>query len=283
MTANDSDLQQWIGTRISAQDTLHSTPATAMAATLDRPCPAIGNSLPPLWHWLYFLPMTPSAELAPDGHAARGSFLPPIALPRRLWAGSRIQFHHALVLGDAVRRDSHIANIISKHGRSGELAIVTVVHEIHGSRGIAIREEQDIVYREAPRANALHSEPPGAPTEAQWSHPRTADPVLLFRYSALTFNAHRIHYDHPYATGVEAYPGLVVHGPLILTLLIDSLLQEHPAAVIRTLQMRALRPLFEGQRFLLQGCLSADNNRAQLWSLDDQGAMTMQVDVSLAE
>ena len=107
--------------------------------------------------------------------------------------------------------------------------------------------------------------------------------MLLFRYSALTFNAHRIHYDHPYATGVEAYPGLVVHGPLILTLLIDSLLQEHPAAVIRTLQMRALRPLFEGQRFLLQGCLSADNNRAQLWSLDDQGAMTMQVDVSLAE
>jgi 3-methylfumaryl-CoA hydratase len=282
MTENESRLQSWIGTRISAQDTLNPTPATAMAATLDRPCPAVGDSLPPLWHWLYFLPMTPTAELASDGHAGRGNFLPPVDLPRRMWAGSRIQFQQPLLLGETVRRDSHIANIVSKHGRSGELAIVTVMHEIYGRTGLALREEQDIVYREAPRADAVQTEPMPAPAAAQWSHPRMADPVLLFRYSALTFNAHRIHYDHPYATGVEAYPGLVVHGPLIVTLLVDSLLQEHPTAAVKTLHMRALRPLFEGQRFLLQGRLSADADHAQLWSLDDQSAVTMQVDVTFA-
>ena len=282
MTAVDKTSQQWIGSSMSAHDTLNPAPAAAMAATLDRPCPAVGNSLPPLWHWLYFLPMTPTAELAADGHAGRGEFLPPINLPRRMWAGSRFQFHQPLLLGEAVRRDSRIANIVSKRGRSGDLAIVTVTHQIYGCQGLAISEEQDIVYREAPRVGAVQAEPISASAETQWSHPRIADPVLLFRYSALTFNAHRIHYDHPYATGVEEYPGLVVHGPLVLTLLLDSLVQEHPAAVIKTLRMRAMRPLFEGQRFLLQGCLSADKCQATLWSLDDQGAVTMQVDVSLA-
>jgi len=282
MTAIKTNLQQWIGSRMSAHDTVNPAPAIAMAATLDRLCPAIGGPLPPLWHWLYFLSMTPTAALAVDGHAGRGEFLPPIDLPRRMWAGSRFQFHQPLLLGEAVRRDSHIANIVSKQGRSGELAIVTVVHEIYDGKGLAITEEQDIVYREAPRVNNPSAEPVPASTAAQWSHSRIADPVLLFRYSALTFNAHRIHYDHPYATGAEAYPGLVVHGPLILTLLVDSLLQEHPTAIVKTLHMRALRPLFEGQRFLLQGCLSADENKAQMWSLDDQAAVTMQVDVSLA-
>ncbi len=278
---NDSSLQPWIGTSMSAQDTLHPTPATAMAATLDRSCPAIGDPLPPLWHWLYFLTMTPSAELSSDGHAGRGEFLPPINLPRRMWAGSRIQFHQPLLLGEAVRRDSQISNIVSKRGRSGDLAIVTVSHKIYGLGGLAISEEQDIVYREAPRADAAPAQLTPAPTEAQWSQPCIADPVLLFRYSALTFNAHRIHYDHRYATGIEAYPGLVVHGPLVLTLLVDSLLQEHPAAVVKTLTMRATRPLFEGRHFMLQGCLSADASQAQLWSLDDQGAVTMQVEVRL--
>ncbi len=282
MTADDNTLQQWIGSSMSVYDVLNLTPATAMAVTLDRPCPMIGDSLPPLWHWLYFLPMTPTAELASDGHAGRGEFLPAIDLPRRMWAGSRLQFHQALLLGDTVRRDSHIANIVSKRGRSGALAIVTVVHEIYGSMGLAVREEQDIVYREAPLANTVQAEPVPAPAEAQWSHPRIADPVLLFRYSALTFNAHRIHYDRPYASAVEAYPGLVVHGPLILTLLVDSLLQLHPTVLIKGLNMRALRPVFEGRRFNLQGRLSMDEKEAQLWSLDDQNAVTMQVTVRLA-
>lgn len=282
MSDTDTNLQEWIGRSRTIHDTITQTPVGAMAATLDRPSLAPDAALPPLWHWLYFLSITPTAGLGTDGHAARGEFLPPVPLPRRMWAGTRARFHQPLHVGEEVRCDSRIANVVSKQGRSGPLVIVTVVHEIHGPNGLAITEEQDLVYREEPKPDAKPVPPVPAPAEPQWSHERSANPVLLFRYSALTFNGHRIHYDYPYVTEVEGYPGLVVHGPLILTLLVETLQQEHPDAVIATLSMRALRPLFHDRPFYLQGRLSEDGREARLWNLDEEGAVTMQVDVTLA-
>ncbi len=275
-------LQDWIGRTRDLEDTLTRVPAQAMSATLDLPPPADRAALPPLWHWLYFLPSAPTSELGEDGHAAKGGFLPPVPLPRRMWAGTRARFHQPLHLGDAVRCHSRIDNVVSKEGRSGALVIVTVVHEIHGPDGLAVTEEQDLVYREEPKADARPAPPVPAPAEPQWSHEKTAGPVLLFRYSALTFNSHRIHYDYPYTTQVEGYPGLVVHGPLVLTLLVEALRKEHPDARIETLSMRALRPLFHDRPFRLQGRLSDDGRQAQLWNLDEHDAVTMQVDVTLA-
>ncbi|MCC5857166.1 MAG: MaoC family dehydratase N-terminal domain-containing protein [Ectothiorhodospiraceae bacterium] len=282
MSQTDARLQDWIGRTRELHDTLTPVPAKAMAATLDLMPLEKRGALPPLWHWLYFLPTAPTAELGDDGHPAKGGFLPPVPLPRRMWAGTRARFHQPLHLEDPVRCTSRIADVVSKEGRSGALVIVTVVHEIHGPQGLAITEEQDLVYREEPRPGAKPVPPVPAPAEPQWSHGTSAGPVLLFRYSALTFNGHRIHYDHPYATEVEGYPGLVVHGPLVLTLLVETLRQEHPDARIQGLSMRALRPLFHNRPFRLQGCLSEDGSRATLWSLDEHHAVTMQVDVTLA-
>ncbi len=282
MSNTDARLQDWIGRTRDLTDTLTPVPATAMAATLDLMPPEAGAELPPLWHWLYFLPTAPTGELGADGHAAKGGFLPPVPLPRRMWAGTRARFHQPLHIGDAVRCNSRIADVVSKNGRSGALVIVTVVHEIHGPNGLAITEEQDLVYREEPKPDAKPAPAVVPPAEPQWSHEMTAGPVLLFRYSALTFNSHRIHYDYPYTTQVEGYPGLVVHGPLVLTLLVEALRQEHPDVRIEGLSMRALRPLFHDRPFRLQGRLSDDGHQAQLWNLDEEDAVTMQVDVTLA-
>ncbi|MCC5808922.1 MAG: MaoC family dehydratase N-terminal domain-containing protein [Ectothiorhodospiraceae bacterium] len=283
MAASENDLQSWIGKTETTEDTITRTPVTALAATLDRPdAPdGKGDALPPLWHWLYFLPTTRASQLGPDGHAARGEFLPPVSLPRRMWAGSRFTFHQPLRVGEQVSRTSRIKNVANKQGRTGALVIVTVQHEIHGESGLAITEEQDLAYREAPKPGAPTPPPAPAPAEAQWSHEMAADPVLLFRYSALTFNGHRIHYDYPYTTQVEGYPGLVVHGPLILTLLVEGLTREHPDRAIGKLSMRAMRPLFHDTPFSIQGRLSDDGREALLWSLDAEGAVTMQATAEL--
>ena len=279
-----NEWQQWLGTTQTTEDVISLAPVKGMAATLDRLGPATGDALPPLWHWLYFLPTAPSRDLGHDGHATRGGFLPPVPLPRRMWAGSRLHLQRPLLIGEHARRDSRITNIVSKKGRSGQLVIVTVLHEVHADTGLVFTEEQDIVFREAPGAT---ENPPAAPAQksdgpdAQWSRELIADPVLLFRYSALTFNAHRIHYDHPYATREEGYPGLVVHGPLTATLLVETFLQEHPDARIATMNIRAQRPLFHGRRFLLEGRVCADGRQAQLWSLDAHGAVTMQIEATL--
>lgn len=277
-------LQQWIDKKNSAVDTLALTPVNALAASLNRPALAMGDRLPPLWHWLFFLPLTQHSQLGADGHSAQHDFLPPVPLPRRMWAGSRLQFLQALRIGDAVRRESRILEIVEKKGRSGALVIVTVQHEVHGTNGLAIREQQDIVFREAPLLVAVPDTPVSAPAQSlnpQWSHEHRADSVLLFRYSALTFNAHRIHYDYPYTTQAEGYPDLIVHGPLLFTLLVQAMCQEHPQLCIKSLNMRAVRPLFCNRPFRLQGQLSRDKQKAQLWSLDEHGSVTMQVDIIL--
>ncbi|MEO7852203.1 MAG: MaoC family dehydratase N-terminal domain-containing protein [Rubrivivax sp.] len=274
-----NNLQDWIGRSETALDTAQATPALALAATLDHSPQAwpTGRALPPLWHWLYFLPLHQQSAIDVDGHPRRGGFMPPVPLPRRMWAGSQFQFHAPLHIGDELRRVSTIESISDKSGRSGRLVFVKVRHQVfcNHSADAALTEFHDIVYREALQPGATAGAPQGAPAESLWQHTLVPDAVLLFRFSALTFNGHRIHYDRPYATGVEGYPGLVVHGPLIATLLLDALHQEVPETSVRGFAFKALRPSFDGQPLRLCGTPSADGRSLHLWASDQHGALAM--------
>ncbi|MFO1330148.1 MAG: MaoC family dehydratase N-terminal domain-containing protein [Rubrivivax sp.] len=276
-------LKSWVGREETLADLVTAAPMAALSATLDRddPDPAPGTEVPPLWHWLYFLPRAPQRELGADGHAARGGFLPPVPLPRRMWAGGRLEFLQPLRVGENARRVSRIARVDAKQGRSGTLVFVTVRHEFHGTRGVALTEEHDIVYRDLapPGSPAAAAQP--APADETFQRTIVPDPVLLFRYSALTFNGHRIHYDRSYVTEVEGYPGLIVHGPLIATLLADLLRRHQPGAMLRRFEFKALRPTFDLHPF--QVCGRADGpGRWQLWGRDHEGALTMQATAETA-
>jgi len=272
-------LEQWVGRTEERRDTVTVAPLVALAALLDRDDapPRAGDAAPPLAHWLYFLPAYRQSAAGPDGHAARGEFLPPVELPRRMWAGSRLEFARPLVVGSEVTRRSRIASVKSKQGRSGALVFVTVRHEVSDADGLVLADEHDIVYRGAGGAAASPVAAPGGETWRREIHP---DPLLLFRYSAVTFNGHRIHYDHPYATRVEGYPGLVVHGPLVATLLVDLLRREMPGVELRTYTFRALRPLFDTANFSTCGVPDAAGRSARLWARDSEGAMTMEATAS---
>ena len=281
-------LQQWQGRVERRTDNVTAAPLAALAATLDRDesLPALGAPVPPLWHWLYFTPLARQSEIGPDGHAKRGGFLPPVPLPRRMWAGGRLEFHHPLQVGDAITRDSRIVKVDSKSGRSGELVFVTVRHEISSPRGLALTEEHDIVYRDMPAPGAPPPTPQPAPGDAAFSRDVVPDAVLLFRYSALTFNGHRIHYDRPYVTQVEGYPGLIVHGPLIATLLVDLLRREMPNAQLRRFAFTAMRPLLDIHTFTLCGRIDVDTQpgtgNVALWARDHEGYLAMQASAELA-
>ena len=276
------DLKQWVGKTETLEDHVTLAPMAALAATLDRndPPPRLGDDLAPCWHWLYFLPVHPLATIAADGHPKRGGFLPPVALPRRMWGGSRFSFMHPLRAGSTVTRTSRIADISAKQGRSGPLVFVRVHHELSDTQGLAIVEDHDIVYREMPLAGETPPQAPPARTDEQFSRRITPDPVLLFRYSALTFNGHRIHYDRPYAMGEEAYPGLVVHGPLIATLLIDQLRRQYPTAQVKTFEFKAISPLFDTAHFDICGRL--DGDLATLWARGPQGQLAIQATATVA-
>jgi len=280
------NLTDWIGTTETVSDTLTATPYAALAATLDLPSarPAAGTVLPPLWHWLYFLPLYRQSEVGADGHARRGGFLPPVPLPRRMWAGSRFAFHQPLRIGDAVTRTSTIDDVVEKDGRSGPLVFVKVRHEIrcNGAAEAALTEFHDIVYREAPSAADAAPAPLAAPSGALWERKVVPDDVLLFRYSALTFNGHRIHYDRRYVTAVEGYPGLVVHGPMIATMLLDLLRHAMPEATVLSFEFRALRPVFDIHHFYVCGQLLADG-AVQLWARDHEGWLAMQASAVLRQ
>jgi 3-methylfumaryl-CoA hydratase len=262
---------------------LTSAPLAGLAATLDRPGdpePVPGTELPPLAHWLYFLPRAPQSDLAPDGHPRRGDFLPPVTLPHRMWAGGRLDFRRALRVGDEAEQRSTIAGIEAKRGRGGALVFVKVRHEILDGQGIALTEEHDIVYRGDPPAGAHAASPPPAPADEQFARTIVPDAALLFRFSALTFNAHRIHYDRHHATEVEGYPGLVVHGPLIATLLVDLLRRTLPDARLRAFDYRAASPLFDTQPFMV--CGRHEREHVALWARDPQGRLGMQARAELA-
>jgi 3-methylfumaryl-CoA hydratase len=274
----------WLGRAEQRSDVVTAAPLNAWAATLDRDGPDAlpGTDVPPLAHWLFFLPVVRQSLIGPDGHPQRGGFLPPIPLPRRMWAGGRLTFHHALQVGEAITRTSRITNVDAKSGRSGALAFVTVCHEIAGARGLAITEEHDIVYRAAPRTDAPTPPPQAAPADEAFSRRIVPDPVLLFRFSALTFNGHRIHYDRSYVTEVEGYPGLIVHGPLIATLLIDLLRRERPRARIHRFAFAAKSPLFDGRPFDVCGRFDNGERSVALWARNHDGALAMQASAELA-
>ncbi|WP_454828849.1 FAS1-like dehydratase domain-containing protein [Paraburkholderia xenovorans] len=280
MSAAPQKLEGWLGKEAVAQDDITAFPLAAMAATLDRE--ENGGTVPPLWHWLYFLPIAPMSEVGPDGHPKRGGFLPPVPLPRRMWAGGRLTFHAPLKVGERATRTSIIANIEDKTGRSGRLVFVTVQHTIEAGGELKLEEEHDIVYRDAPHEGARPPQPQLAPEGEMWRRTIDADPVLLFRYSALTFNGHRIHYDSPYVTQVEGYPGLVVHGPLIATLLVDLVRREQPDATFQSFAFKAVRPTFAGQAFTVCGKPSADGKVIDLWAKDHEGYLTMRATAALA-
>jgi 3-methylfumaryl-CoA hydratase len=273
------NLTEWIGKSETVDDVVSATPCAALAATLDRLAerPAAGTPLPPLWHWLYFLPLHRQSEIGPDGHAKRGGFLPPVPLPRRMWAGSQFEFHQPLRIGDALTRVSTIADVTEKSGRTGPLVFVKVRHEIRrrDDTTVALTEFHDIVYREAPRPGDVAPPPKAAPASSRWERQWSPDDVLLFRYSALTFNGHRIHYDRRYVTQLEGYPGLVVHGPLVATLLLDLLRRERPEAAVARYEFRAIRPVFDTHPFFVCGEPQTDGRTFRLWARDHEGCLTM--------
>jgi 3-methylfumaryl-CoA hydratase len=276
----------WLDKTEVVRDVITAFPLAAMAATLNRE--AETEIVPPLWHWLYFLPGAPLSETGPDGHPERGGFLPPVPLPRRMWAGGRLTFHAPLKVGDKAIRRSTIASIEDKTGRTGRLVFVTVQHEIEAGGELKIEEEHDIVYRDEPASDPSHAsdeprkEPAKAPDDETFSRSIQTGPVLLFRYSALTFNGHRIHYDHPYVTQEEGYPGLIVHGPLIATMLVDLVRRELPDASIASFAFRALRPTFSPNPFTVCGKPSEDGGTIELWAKDHEGYLTMRATATLA-
>lgn len=282
ITDSTTDYAQWIGRQEATDDDLALAPALAAAATFDDTLTLFekGSALPPLWHWFYFLPRAPQALLDVDGHPQRGGFMPPIPYPRRMFAGARMRFHRPLVIGQPARREATIRDIRQKSGRSGSLAFVSVVHNFYQDGRLCIEEEQDIVYREpgpavaCPRAIDWQPVPAGA-----WSRIVTPDSRLLFRFSALTFNAHRIHYDRPYATGEEGYPGLVVHGPLTAVLLME-LARKHVARPVREFSFRGLAALFDLAPFRL--VCTADGSQLSLEAQAPDGALAMSASAELA-
>ncbi|MEJ8856124.1 MaoC family dehydratase N-terminal domain-containing protein [Variovorax robiniae] len=284
MTLDIEHLRSWIGRTESRTDIAAAMPVQALSATLDRDdaAPQPGDPVPPCWHWLYFLPIARQSEIGPDGHPQRGGFLPPVPLPRRMWAGSRIDFLRPLAIGSSIRRDSRIADVSGKEGRSGSLVFVRVHHEISDEHGVVIHEEHDIVYRDNPKPGDPVPPAQAAPTERDWVRPIQADDVFLFRYSALTFNGHRIHYDRRYVTEVEGYPGLVVHGPLIATLLLDLLRRNLPDAKVTRFVFRAMKPTFDTTPFEVCGQRSEDGRAVQLWAQHTDGALAMEATATLA-
>ncbi len=274
-------LQGWVGRVRTADDLAASGPLAGLASLLDHANPPWRpGELPPLAHWLYFAPRERQSELDRDGHAKRGDFLPPVPLPRRMWVGSRVRFLAPIQFGVAMHRRSTIANVWEKSGRTGLVVFVTVKHEVSVEDMTAIIEEQDIVFRSAAiPGNGGETLPAGHPARASdATRSIIPDPVPLFRFAALTFNAHRIHYDRDYARQVEGYPGLVVQGPFIATLLMDHFLRRSGDSAVRTFSFRAQRPLFDTSPFEL--CLARNGPGAELWATDGTGAVAMSATVT---
>lgn len=257
------DFSAWIGRSETLSDVLEPSRTNALRTALGDGPVGHGAPLPLLHHWLYFWDVKPPEGLGVDGHPARGGFLPPVPLPRRMWAGGRVKFLAPLVTGERVTKVSTILDVKAKTGKSGTLVFVTVKHELTGGKGLAIVEEQDIVYREAAAPGSIPAPAPGEAPVAAWRRDLMPDSVLLFRYSALTMNGHRIHYDRPYAMAEEAYPGLVVHGPLQATLLID-LAVKNLSAPVTGFDFRGQSPAFDGT--MLHVCGDVAEGGASLWT-----------------
>jgi len=257
------NLADWIGRTETASETIEPGRIAALAATFDRDPP--GDHVPPGWHWAFFNAVAKARDLGRDGHPKRGGFLPPVALPRRMWAGGRLTYHSPLPVGSLATRVSRIAKVEEKHGKTGPLVFVTVHHAISADGVQHLEEEHDIVYRADPDPAHPAPKPAQAPGGEDWSRHVEPDPTLLFRYSALTFNGHRIHYDRTYARDVEGYEGLVVHGPMLATMLMDIAV-ERTGRPLKRFAFRAQAPVVDTAPFML--CGKPMENPASLWVRD---------------
>jgi 3-methylfumaryl-CoA hydratase len=265
------EFDAWVGRVEEAEDCVTPRAARQLAATLQAEGPFNpGDPLPPLWHWLGWTPEVPMSGLGSDGHPARGGFLPPVPLERRMWAGGRLEFLAPLMIDEPLRRTSTILKVAEKLGATGRMVFVTVGHEVYGARGLAIREEQDIVYVAMP--DRYTPPPPVVAEAADWAQPVTVDTVRLFRFSAVTFNAHRIHFDLSYATAVEKYPGLVVHGPLQAMLLMQAAVARS-GHLPQSYRFRGVRPAFHGDALTLQG------SGGRLCTVTGEGFVCMQAEI----
>jgi len=266
-SSTPTDFSAWIGRTEEAHDVLSRNLIQRIAATFGEATPADGEPLPPLWQWCFFQDPVPESQLGGDGHPARGGFLPPAANRNRMWAGGRVEFIAPLKVGGQAQRLSTLLNVEEKHGRTGSLLFVTVRHDYSQDGQLCVREEQDIVYRE-PNPPKLNSG--AAPEPGDWSEIIVPTPTLLFRYSAVTFNGHRIHYDYPYVTETEGYPGLVVHGPMIATFSLRSFVRANPDKHVRHFAYRGVRPLNVPTPFHVGGRI-VDTDKAQLWAGNEDG------------
>jgi 3-methylfumaryl-CoA hydratase len=275
------ELSKWMGRKRTERDTVAPNQAMAMAATLDLDPDAFrkGAVLPEFWHWIYFMHPVRRSRLGEDGHELRGDFMPPVELPRRMWAGGRVRFLRPIVIGASIERASEIISIDEKHGRSGPLVLTTVRHIITDAGGPCVEEEQDIVYCEIPKSNESTRQQEILPVDVQWRETFLPDAVTLFRYSALMFNAHRIHFDYPFTTEVEGYRGLLVHGPLTATLLLEAA-KRNVQRELASFRYRGLAPLFNDELITLAGSNTKQEDETELWAADLNGVIAMQGAVS---
>ena len=273
--------QAWIGKRSSTKALVTAYQADALTATLDRDDPPYkeGDVIPPGWHLFYIREVVKLRDTAEDGHPKRGDFLPPIDLPRRMWAGTKATYHKPIHVGENISNVTTIESVIPKVGKTGQLVFLKLRNEISGENGVATTELQDVVYREEARPGAAAPEPPPPPGEALWRRTIHPSSVLLFRYSALTMNSHRIHYDRKYVTEVEKYPGLLVHGPLTFTLLLDLFRRENADKILKSFSVRAVSPIYDTHDFVVEGAPDGDDD-ATLWALNHEGRLAMSAKAS---
>jgi len=277
-------LRAHIGRTQVATDVVHPGPANLLRLTLGRDDPEFreGDPLPPAWLALYFLPRVATDALRPDGSPRDTGVIPPMPLPRRMFAGERVRLHRPIRIGETLRRETALADITLKGGSTGTLVFTTVTSRVFGADGLALEDERRTVFREEVKAGARNEAPRRDPasTDVPWRRRVTPDPVLLFRFSALTFNSHRIHYDRAWAMDVEGYPGLVVHGPLTTTLLVDFARDRHPGRTIAGYATQARAPLFDTAPFELRGRPTAQGCEA--WAVTPEGTVAMTADVQLS-
>jgi 3-methylfumaryl-CoA hydratase len=267
-------LENWVGNQISHEEIIHQQALNGFAALMDEEGPA-SDVVPPGGHWMYFLMADRQSRIGQDGHAIKGDFLPPVELPRRMWAGGRLEFYAPLRAGDAAEKISTIKSVVEKQGRTGKLVFVTVEHKVGNTAGLCLTEEHDIVYREAAGQSSGEKKVlQQAPDDGVWEKAIAPDPVMLFRYSALTFNGHRIHYDREYCIQEEGYKGLVVHGPLMGTLLMHFAAKNMDGRTLRKFSFRNFNPIFDTAPFSLCG-KPEDADKCSVWVRGPSGELAV--------
>ncbi len=265
--------KDWIGNSQTTRQLIDPAHAEKVAVTLNAQTPALGEPLPACWHWAWFNDARPKSHLGRDGHPKLGGFLPPLPLPRRMWAGGQIRFKSPLIVGNEIEKISQITDIKEKKGKTGKLFILEIEHHLLDGGKLCVNERQNLVYREDPKPGQPPTTPPDSPHGPDVTKEVTPDPVLMFRYSAVTFNGHRIHYDADYARDIEGYPGLVFHAPLTATMLAElcCALSENPAPV--SFKYRATSPLFANETFRISA--KHEDNGIVAWATNPRGDMAM--------